>query len=378
MSDQDAFERILASLYEAMLDDSHWPVTSGLIDAACGLQGNALVTGAGPQDAAQVLVVGFYSRGERRVDLERDYLVHYLPIDECVPCWREQPDSRLVHTTDLYTAEERKTSRTYNELLLRGHAQDSLNVRLDGSDGIRLYWRLGDPVAPGGWESSQRTMIERLLPHIRQFVRVQQTLVTAGALGTSMSDLLDTPRIGVIQLDRRGQILEANDRARAILRHGDGLADQGRMLRARDPADRARLERLLAGVLPTSGAPAVSGSMLLHRATRPTPFVVHVHPVVVPQPDYGAQRVAALVLITEPGYTPRIDPALVATTLGLTPVESQIAVRLAAGQTVREIAAATGRTEGSVYWYLKQVYRKQGLAGQADLVRLVLSVAEFV
>ena len=29
MSDQDAFERILASLYEAMLDDTHWPATSG-------------------------------------------------------------------------------------------------------------------------------------------------------------------------------------------------------------------------------------------------------------------------------------------------------------------------------------------------------------
>ena len=221
-------------------------------------------------------------------------------------------------------------------------------------------------------------MIERLLPHIRQFVRVRQTLVKAGALGTSMSDLLDTPRIGVIQLDRRGQIMEANDRARALLRHGDGLTDQGRMLRARAPADQDRLEQLLAAAIPTSSTPAVSGSMLLHRAGERPPFVVHIHPVVVPQPDYGAQRVAALVLITEPGYTPRIDPVLVATILGLTPVESQIAVRLAGGQTVQEIAAATGRTEGSVYWYLKQVYRKQGIARQADLVRLVLSIAEFV
>ena len=35
MSDQDAFERILGSLHEAMLDDSHWPATSALIDEAC-------------------------------------------------------------------------------------------------------------------------------------------------------------------------------------------------------------------------------------------------------------------------------------------------------------------------------------------------------
>ena len=30
MKNPDAFERILASLYEAMLDETRWPATSGL------------------------------------------------------------------------------------------------------------------------------------------------------------------------------------------------------------------------------------------------------------------------------------------------------------------------------------------------------------
>ena len=47
------------------------------------------------------------------------------------------------------------------------------------------------------------------------------------------------------------------------------------------------------------------------------PFVVHVKPVAVPEPDDGARHVAALVLIVEPGRHHRIDPGLVATTLGL-------------------------------------------------------------
>ena len=42
MSDQDAFERVLASLHEAMLDDTQWPATSALIDEACGILGSAL------------------------------------------------------------------------------------------------------------------------------------------------------------------------------------------------------------------------------------------------------------------------------------------------------------------------------------------------
>ena len=40
-----AFERILAPLYDATLDDTHWPATSALIDEACGIAGSALLVG---------------------------------------------------------------------------------------------------------------------------------------------------------------------------------------------------------------------------------------------------------------------------------------------------------------------------------------------
>ena len=134
MSNQDAYERIMASLYDAMLNDVHWPATSALIDEACGLTSNTLLVGEGPKGDIRVLPVGLYYRGQRREDLERDYVENYHPIDERVPRFRQLPDSLLVHITDLYTAEELKTSPTYNEISLRSHYQDGLNVRLDGPD----------------------------------------------------------------------------------------------------------------------------------------------------------------------------------------------------------------------------------------------------
>ena len=169
----------------------------------------------------------------------------------------------------------------------------------------------------------------------------------------------------------------ANDRARGLLRHGEGLSDEEGVLQARAPDDQGRLARLVAEALPTSGAVPVSGSMLLGRVFGLPPFVVHVKPVRVPQPDYGARHVAALVLIVEPGRHPRLDPALVGTTLGLTPAESQVAVWLADGKSVRDMATATDLTEGAIYWHLKQIYQKLPISRQVDLVRLVLSIAEF-
>ena len=44
MSEPAAFERVLASLYDAKLDDTRGSATSPLIDEACGLTGNALLT----------------------------------------------------------------------------------------------------------------------------------------------------------------------------------------------------------------------------------------------------------------------------------------------------------------------------------------------
>ena len=377
MSQQDAFERIITSLYDAMLDDTHWPDTSALIDEGCGLTGNALLVAEGPPDDIRVLFVGLYYRGQRRTDLEREYLDVYHPINEAIPRQLQLPAGQLVPIPDLYTAEELKTSPTYNEALPRYKYQHGLNVLLDGPGGSRMTWSLADPVASDGWGSSQIAMVRRLMPHIRQFIHVRQALVRAEARDTTATALLDNPRIGVIHLDRRGRILEVNDRARRILLRGGRLSDNNGLLSARDPDDQMRLEQLLAAALPASGAVALSGSMLLGRLSKLPPFVVHVKPVVDSQPDYGARPVAALVLIVEPGRHHRIDPGLVARTLRLTPAESQVAVRLAEGKNVREIARALGITEGAIYWHLKQIYHKLPISRQVDLVRLVLSIAEF-
>ena len=218
-------------------------------------------------------------------------------------------------------------------------------------------------------------MVRRLTPHIRQFIRVRQALVRAQARDTTVTALLDNPRIGVIYLDRRGRILAANDRARGLLRHGEELSDADGVLQARAPDDQGRLARLVAEALPTSGAVPVSGSMQLGRVSGLPPFVVHIKPVGVPQPDYGARPVAALVLIVEPGRHPRLDSALVARTLRLTPAESQVAALLADGKTVRDIALATGRRESTIRSHVKHMFAKHGLSRQADLVRLVLSLA---
>ena len=376
MSQQDAFDRIVASLHDAAFDDARWSAATTLIDEACRTKGNLLVFGDGQfHDDVAILMARFCYRGQRDEDSEREYFRDYYPRDERVPRLRQLPEGQLVHVRSLYTEQEAKNSAAYNQALPRSHTQSSLNVRMDGLDGSRIVWVLADSIDAGEWSPDQVGLIQRLLPHVRQYVRVRHALAEAGALGASLAAMLENSAAGVIQLDRRGGIVAANDRARRLLLRGHGLRDQNGYLQARAPADNAELQRLLARALPRFGDQGAGGSMLVRRPFDLPRLVLHVSPVADGVTDIRPRRVAALALIAEPGSRTRVDPELVAETLGLTPTESLLAVWLAEGKTVRDIAQALGRTENTVRWHTKNIFNKHGISRQFELVQLVLALA---
>ena len=194
-------------------------------------------------------------------------------------------------------------------------------------------------------------------------------------LASLFAKLLDTTGLGIVQLDRRGRIVTANDRARDVLRTGSGLFDEGGFLYARTPEDNAELQRLLTRALPPFGAQAAGGSILVGRSCGLLPLVLHVNPVALQETDLRVWPVAVLVLVIDPASHPRIDPDVAAATLGLSGKESRVAVLLAEGMSVREVAAATGRTVNTTRTHVKRTFAKLGLSRQAELVRLVLSLA---
>ena len=355
-----------------------WPVVGDLRLDRRRLPDEGQHAGArrGPdQDDVEIFLARFCYRGQRRHEWEREYFGVYHPMDERVPRLRQLPDRRLVHVRSLYTEQETKTSPTFNEAMPRAESQNGLNARMDGPNGSRIIWVTADPIDGGEWSSNQIEMIEHLMPHVRQYVSIRQALVDAEALGTSLASLLENTWSGIIHLDRWGRIVAANDRASAMLRRGDGLSDQGGYLQARLPADNARLQRLLARALPPFGGQGDSGSMMVRRLLGLPQLVLHLSPVADRQLDIRARRVAALALVVEPASRTRIDRGLVAEVLGLTPTESEVAVLLAEGNTVRDIARATGRSESTVRWHIKHIFNKHGINRQLELVQLVLSLA---
>ena len=376
MAQQELFNQIIALLNDAMLEDALWPKASRLIDQACGARGNVMIFGnPRPNGSVDLYFTECCYRGEERPEQMREYLMQYHAVDEHVPRMRRLPDSRIVSVAEQFTAEERKRSRCYNEAYLRYETQNALEVRLDGPGGSHIGWALANPVDSVGWSSSRVEMFSRLLPHLRQYVLVRSALAEANAYGATVGDLLDHTRVGIVQMDRRGRVVAMNDRAGRLLRENDGLSCKDGSLVAPQSADQSRLDTLLAQALPRFGDPAVSSSMLIRRPSLSSMLILHVLPVTGRDEYYQARRIAALLLMIDPMDSVRIDAGLVQDVLGLSPREARIAVLLAEGRTLRQIAAMTGRRYSTIRSQLHHIFTKLRLSRQLELVEAVRALS---
>ena len=376
VSSRNQFDRILASLHDAVLDDARWPACSALIDEACRTKGNLLTLARGQSpDDADIYLARLYYRGERNQALEREYFDVYYPQDERIPRLIRVPETDVVHVPSLYTEDELKTSATYNEHLPTSLFQNGVHARMDGPDGSRIVWTSSDPVDGDGWSFDQIETIQTLLPHFRQYVIVRQALCDARALAASAVGLLGNARLGVIQLDRGGRVMAANERAVALLKERNGLGDKDGGLRASLFAEDVKLQKLLGGALPYPAGAGASGSMLVSRDEPLPRIAVHILPAREDEAGPRGTRLGALVLVEDPART-GIDPERVGAALGLTPAESRIAVLLAQGRSVGDIAAGTGRSRTTVKWHVRNIYDKHGISRQAELAQLVRSLAD--
>ena len=373
---EDPLGVILAALHEAALERDGWTSAACLVNDVVGTKGNCLAFGEGrPWADETISFVRICAGGERRKDRERKYFESYYHRDERVPLLGLLPPGQLLYNDDVYSEAEKKHSPVYNELLRDFEAQEGLQMRLNGPASPDIVWMFADSVERGGWTTDQIRLITALQPHVRQFVRVREMLADARALGASLTDLLEQSRLGIIQLDRLGRILIANDRAEDFLRESGGLRAQRGLLYARETKQNIELQRLLARALVAGGPPRAGGTITIGRPPHAGSLVLHIHPVGAGRwRRIGTRQVAALVLIIDPARPARIDPGFVAAAMGLTDHQGEVAAMLANGHSAASIAEATGRSITTVRWHVRQIFSALGISRQAELVRRVLSL----
>lgn len=375
MSRSDKIQRIVATLHEAAIDPSGWSKASALIDETLGIRGTGLVYSEGNNGKeVRVFEAMHMFAGQRFNEHEREYFESYFARDERLPRLRKSPDSELRHIRQLYSEKELKTSATFHEFFPRVHGQDSICVRLDGLDRSRIVLQFHDRLNGNSWSSPDLDLIRQLLPQIRQTWIVRRELASARALGKTLENLLEATGLGIVYLDARGRVKEANGSTERILKEGYVSYDMDRRLLIRNRQDNHEFQQIMNRALPPFGTQAIAGSVALSRPDGLPPLGMHVIPIRDGDKTMRPQSVAALAVLADPLTEIRIDPAFVQKALNLTRAETRVAVLLAQSKDVRTIAASICREEDTVRWHVKRILGKLELTRQSELVDLVRSL----
>jgi DNA-binding CsgD family transcriptional regulator len=185
-----------------------------------------------------------------------------------------------------------------------------------------------------------------------------------------MAETLALGRQPIALLARDGRILHASAGFEALI--GDGvIVRNGRIGSPDRPAD----DQIAAAVSAAIAADGELGkpprSVVLPRRNNVRPLIATTVPVVGHAHDV-LRLVAAIVLLTDLAAKPQ-GPAL--TTLqqvfGLTRAEARLAQQIAIGETLPEIAAASGLSRETLRSHLKSVFNKTGTTRQAELAVLL-------
>ncbi len=171
-----------------------------------------------------------------------------------------------------------------------------------------------------------------------------------------------------------GAVKALNERAAAIVAHGDGLMICHGVLRCTRHADTTVLHQRIADVAGQSGA-AVQGArsaLRIHRPGASRPLTALITALPCGNVPKGGGAVVA-VLVNNPEHVLALDVQMLRDWYELTPAEARVAMLLAAGLSLEEIVERLGVGSNTARTHLKNIFSKTDTRRQGELIRLLLS-----
>jgi DNA-binding CsgD family transcriptional regulator len=355
-----ASDRAIDRFFEAALNPEDWPAVLDDVARSLDADGATLIFGPATRDTLiestgiRAYVADYFANGlnfdprEKRVfpDLDDGFLADA----------RHFTEDEIAHDPFYRYLRKHKLGWHAVACLARGPAPIVLSLKR----GARR----------GHFQRSELDKLDALLPHLRAATEAARL-----TWSTALDDQLATlDRVGC-----QGLLLDRNGLAMTIspaLKFGDGLDLIGRAPVASFPADQPALEtvvRIATHREPPSALPAPPVAVLRRPSGR-RPLLARAMPLHRARLSLLAPAVAVL-LVSDLDTAPRPALEVVRSVFGLTHREAELAVRLAAGDTLDQAAAALGITSAHARQRLKVIFDKAGTCRQSELIVLLQRLA---
>lgn len=360
------FGHVIEALYAAALGETDWsPALAGLAGA---VDARTATLWAGTPAAGRFDIVQ-----TRNIAPEASvaFAAHWHRFEPWLDVGSPTNLGRVHLGRDLVPEDELRRTAYYNEFCGPLGIHDLICGMAATGPAGRLGFGLHRPAEAPRFSEAERARVGRLLPHMRRAVQLHLRLrseTRVPALGPLGIAALDQLAQGVLVLDQAGALLHANPMAEALARPGGCLRLALSGVTAVHPMDRTAFAAAIADA--AHGGPGAT--LLLHPSGEALPVAALVAPLPA-RPEAASAR--AVLILLRPLAPGRLPPEAMARLFGLTLAEADVAVRLAAGATAEEVAAARGVGVGTVRGQVRDILAKTGTETLRSLSALAATLA---
>jgi DNA-binding CsgD family transcriptional regulator len=367
----EAFSELLQILYAAPLDAVQWERFLTLLTRYTGGRFGVFICA----DSGRGLSVQAYG-GDIDVDSIQLYNQRFAGTDPFRLGLIRQNRSAVFHGDDVVPPEIFLQTGLYREGLgpfgVRYVTLVPLTLSVRRFEAVSI-WRTPED---GPMEQDSVTLLELLLPHLRQALEIHRVLNVTQQRLSGAEAMADASPTAALLMTRQGLVAHTNRAARSLLqRESATLALHEGLLTAKEAHSRVLLRQfLLSAMLPSRPRPEAQQvrTLSLPRGSGSQPLQLMASPL--SSDRHGDNGAELLLLITDPDQPVSFPDDVLRSLYCLTPSETDIANGLLLGYTLEELAGLRRCQVGTVRNQIKSILHKTGTARQGDLIRLLMSL----
>ena len=361
-----AFDKTVASIFDAVLDERAAPSALQAVAGHVGAAGAAYLLVN--KLTSQVSAVHRWGCATGGIP---EYLTHYSKIDPFRIIQEKAPSGILARVSERLPQSVLRHDEWYNDCVLKSGVCDILGTKLHESPShiaiVGLYRAVGD-VNPDPWDLGA---VRALMPSLCNAASLHLGLIDMGYRSAIMRGSLDQVSAGVMFTDKDGRVIETNQAAERILRLADGLTIRNGLICARRSFETAKLTELIAHATAATGSHPSAGCLLIGRDGGRPAYIVRIAPVTAGLGGYDLPM--AMVLVSAPDDH-RVSESELAELYGLSPAECRLAMAVAFGKRLNDLATEFGLQITTLRTQLSSILKKCEVERQSDLVRLISNI----
>ncbi|MCB5206493.1 helix-turn-helix transcriptional regulator [Methylovorus mays] len=316
---------------------------------------------------------------------ELTYIQNYHSIDPRVPIVFGTETMKWVHCHQHLDEVFVANNPFYQEFLIPyGLRYMSACKVVDDDNAIIIFSTLRKP-EQGPLPDEALSFLDGLMPHLARVCRLTVKNYVYSTQALVGHALINKLRQAVVLATTTGDVVHINEAASTLLRQSSGVYISNNKLQFPFPYDQEfyqvchRLEQENFRPPLSAGSKGTEFTTLKVRYTKAdgqTDSIYAFITMLIPEQMMGTFGLRPLIMVFfyHPEADTTIDPSLLTAAFGLSPAECRIAIYLAEGCSLKEIARKLDVQFDTIRKQLQSIYHKTSTNRQPELIRLLLNL----